>query len=72
MKGEKMTCVPSNEPTHTIVPYQSDKDFIFLCILEKNGQKPTVLFKIGDCEVGHGFNLIDLTPLFFCIWLRWT
>ena len=63
-EGDQMTFAPSNEPTQTTGPFQSNKEFI-LSYLGKNGTKPTLLLKRGDCIGGHKVNLIDLFPLIF-------
>ena len=61
-EGEEMTFASSNEPTEETGPYKSNKDFIFSYLA---GEKPTLLFRNGDCVGGHTVNLVDIFPLIF-------
>ena len=62
-KWEEMTLAPSNEPTQTTSPYQSNRAFI-LSYLGKDEQIPTLLLKRGDFVGRYKVNLIYLFPLF--------
>ena len=61
-EGEEMTFASRNEPTEETGPYKSNKDFIFSYLA---GEKPTLLFRNGDCVGGHKLKLVDIFPLIF-------